>query len=286
MTTTNVEAAAGFDLALVQMRVDSGDVAANQARAVERIAAAAGGGAAVVVLPEALPVGWTDPRAAELAQPVPHGTFTSAVRQAASDAGVYVCSGVVERADDGAVYNAALLIAPDGAVLLHHRKINELDIGHQYYAQGDRLAVARTPIATFGVAICADAYAHDNVITHTLALMGADVILSPSAWAVPGDHDHEREPYGDLWVNAYRPVCVEHRIWIAGASNVGPITAGPWTGRRCIGCSLLMDPDGQAVITGPYGVNAEAILHHRVEPRRRSRPWYHPPDRWFQPTQA
>ena len=51
---------------------------------------------------------------------------------------------------------------------------------------------------------------------------------------------------------------------IAGASNVGPITAGPWAGRRCTGCSVLMNPNGEAVITGPYGADAEAILHHRV----------------------
>lgn len=276
----------GFGLALVQMRVDAGDVDANQARAVKRIGEAAGDGAQVVVLPEALPLGWTDPSAAALAQAVPDGPFTAALRAAAREGGVYVCSGVVERAPDGTVYNAAVLIGPGGDVLIHHRKINELDIGHPYYAQGDRLAVVRTPLGTFAVAICADAYARDNVITHSLALMGAEVILSPSAWAVPADHDHEREPYGELWVNAYRPVCVEHGIWIAGASNVGPITSGPWAGRQCIGCSLLMDPDGNAAVTGPYGVDAEAIVHHHVRPRLRPRPWYHPPDRWFRPGSA
>jgi len=44
-----------------------------------------------------------------------------------------------------------------------------------------------------------------------------------------------------------------------------------------------MDPDGQPVVVGPYGEDAEAILHHRVEPKRTARPWHHPPDRWFRP---
>jgi hypothetical protein len=43
-------------------------------------------------------------------------------------------------------------------------------------------------------------------------------------------------------------------------SNVGPITAGPWQGRKCIGNSLLIGPDGNAVLTGPHGESAETIL--------------------------
>lgn len=53
--------------------------------------------------------------------------------------------------------------------------------------------------------------------------------------------------------------------------------------RLCIGRSLLVDPSGRAVVTGPYGPEAEAVLLHDVEPVVRARPWHHPPDRWFRP---
>jgi predicted amidohydrolase len=98
------------------------------------------------------------------------------------------------------------------------------------------------------------------VISRTLGLMGADIILSPSAWAVPAEHDHVREPYGQLWLDNYGPVARDFRLWIAGVSNVGPLTAGPWQGRKCIGCSLLVGPDGKQVLIGPYGEQAEALL--------------------------
>jgi len=94
--------------------------------------------------------------------------------------------------------------------------------------------------------------------------MGADVILSPCAWAVPADHDNIKEPYGQLWLDNYCPVAREFGLWIAGVSNVGPITDGPWRGRKCIGSSLLIGPAGAVALKGPYGGDAEAVLHARV----------------------
>jgi predicted amidohydrolase len=100
--------------------------------------------------------------------------------------------------------------------------------------------------------------------------MGADVILSPSAWAVPADYDNERTPYGAEWLDCYVPVAREFGLWVAGVSNVGPVSAGPWAGRRCIGCSLVIGPDGRQVLKGPYGQDAETVLYADVTPHRRA----------------
>jgi hypothetical protein len=74
--------------------------------------------------------------------------------------------------------------------------------------------------------------------------MGADVILSPSSWAVPPDHDNAKEPYGDIWNQVYEPVAKEFKMWIIGVSNVGLVTDGPWKNWNCIGCSLVINPNG------------------------------------------
>jgi len=246
-------------LALVQMLVRGGDKAWNLAHAAEMVAAAARGGARMVVLPEAMPLGWTHPSARVLADPVPGGESFEHLRALARQHGVYLCAGLVER-DGGRIFNTAVLCGPGGELLLRHRKLNELDIAHDLYAPGDRLGVAETPWGRVGVMICADAFARGQVISRTLGLMGAGLILSPSAWAVPADHDQAREPYGQLWLDHYGPVARDFRLWIAGVSSVGPITAGPWAGRKCIGCSLVMDPLGRPAVRGPYGEAAEAIL--------------------------
>ena len=252
-----------FRLAMVQMRVDGGCRDANLARARERIAEAAREGAEVILLPEALTLGWTHPSAHEQAEPVPGGESCQRLAECARQHRVFICAGLVERAG-AQVFNAAVLLGPEGELLSHHRKINELEIGRSYYSLGDRLGVVRNALGCFGLMICADGFATGQVIARCLGLMGAEIILSPCAWAVPSDHDNQREPYGQLWRDNYGPVASDFRLWIAGASNVGPIVAGPWAGRKCIGCSLLVGPDGKEKLMGPYGEDAETILYARI----------------------
>lgn len=255
---------AKFKIAMAQMLVEGGRKNANLQRAGQRINEAAQNGAQIVILPEALNLGWTHPSAETEADAIPGGETCSRLCAAARANRVHVCAGLVEK-DGGKIFNSAVLIAPNGEILLVHRKLNELEIGHKFYAQGDRLTVAHTELGAIGVMICADAFAHGQVISRALGLMGADLILSPSAWAVPAGHDNTREPYGQLWLDNYQPVARDFHLWIAGVSNVGPITAGPWQGRQCIGCSLLVGPDGKQVLMGPYGAQAEALLFADIQ---------------------
>ncbi|BCS33750.1 beta-alanine synthetase [Luteitalea sp. TBR-22] len=246
-------------LALAQLRIVPGEREATLARALARIDEAAAAGADLVLLPEALPLGWMAPDSARLADAIPDGPTCAAFRAAARRAGVWVCSGIVERAE-AAVYNAAVLIDDTGVVRLHHRKINELDIAAGTYARGDRLGVTESPWGRLGLLICADAFAEGEVISRTLARMGARLLLSPCAWAVPPDHDNAATPYGELWRRCYGAVARDEHVWVAGASNVGPITAGAWAGHACIGCSLVVAPSGTSVLQGPYGADADALL--------------------------
>ena len=246
------------------MLVEGGRKEANLQRALDRIGEAAARGAHVVVLPEAMNLGWTHPSARTEADQIPDGHACARLREAARKNNVYVCAGLVERARDS-IYNAAVLIDPQGEIILHHRKLNELEIAHESYAKGDRLAVARTPLGTMGVMICADAFARGQIVSRALGLMGADIILSPCAWAVPADHDNETDPYGRLWLDNYCPVARDFKLWIAGVSNVGWLTDGPWKGRKCIGCSLVVGTDGQPILVGPYGHDADTILYAGIE---------------------
>jgi len=250
---------------MAQMLVEGGQKGRNLERAARMIAEAASAGAEVVLLPEAINLGWTDPLAATEAEAIPGGETCALLSELAREHNLHICAGIVERSGEK-VFNAAILAGPAGDVLAHHRKLNELQIAHSYYAQGDRLSVADTRHGKLGVMICADAFAKDQVVTRTLALMGAQVVLSPCAWAVPAEHDNLKEPYGKLWRDSYSPVAREFGLWIAGCSNVGWLTAGPWKGRKCIGSSLLVAPSGDVAQTGPYGEAAETILYAEVAP--------------------
>jgi predicted amidohydrolase len=257
-----------FRLAVCQMKVEGGNREANLARAGEMISEAAAGGARLILLPEAMDLGWTHPSALTEAQPVPGGSTFMFLSRAAKDHKVYICSGLIEKAGDR-VYNAAVIIDPKGDLILLHRKINELDIGHPYYALGDRLNVCETELGTLGLMICADAVAEGYVLTRSLAYMGADVILSPSSWAVPAAHDNRTQAYGGMWEDAYKPVARDFRVWIASCSNVGWMTGGPWDGWKGIGCSMVIGPGGVDVLHAPYGVDADTLLFVDIRPEPR-----------------
>ena len=89
------------------------------------VAGAAARDCRVVVLPECLDLGWTDPSALESAAPIP-GPHSDRLAVAAREHAVYVAAGLVEAAGVHR-YNAAILLSPDGDIILRHRKINELD---------------------------------------------------------------------------------------------------------------------------------------------------------------
>ncbi len=256
---------ATLTLAMAQMRVDPARPDLNVPRAIDMIGRAAAAGCDAVVLPECLDVGWAAAEARALAQPVPGSAPYEALAAAARRHRVHVAAGLTERAGP-LVYNAAVLLSPDGELLLKHRKINELDVGRAVYATGDSLAVARTPLGTIGLNICADNFADSIVLAHAQARMGARLLLSPSAWAVDADHDNAADPYGPFWLRPYRHVAALYRMPVVGVSNVGPITSGGWAGRRCIGCSLAVGPDGQLLAQGPYDKEALLVVRIPIEP--------------------
>lgn len=242
---------------MAQLRVVGGDIAGNLAGAARMIADAATLGGQVVVLPECLDVGWTHPDTPRLASPIP-GPVTQALGAAADRAGIWVVAGLAER-EGAQVYNSAVLLDPGGRVVLRHRKIHELALARHLYQVGDSLAVARTSLGTIGLAICADLFPSHVALGHALARMGAGVILSPCAWAVPATHDQTRQPYGALWLESYGALARESNVGVVGVSSVGPLEAGPWAGRRCIGCSLAMGPGGTVLDRAPYGEQAECL---------------------------
>lgn len=254
-------AATPVTVGMAQMHVEPGHPEANLQRAERFIADAAHAGCDLVVLPECLDLGWCSATARHAAQPMP-GPHTQRLADAARRYRIFIAAGLVERAGQQ-LYNAAVLISDQGHLLLQHRKINEIDAAAGLYATGDRLGVAHTRLGCIGLNICADNLPgpHDGGlhIGHTLAAMGAQIIVSPSAWAVPTDHDNRTAPYGGLWRAAYGQLAAAHGLPVVGVSHVGWVADGPWTGWPVIGASLAMAGDGQVAAQCDYGAHAEQL---------------------------
>jgi predicted amidohydrolase len=245
-------------IGMAQMLVVPGAIDENLARAEAMIRAAGRDGCSIVVLPECLDVGWTSSSARRLAQPIP-GQVTGRLSDAASAAGIAVVAGVTEK-DGDRLYNSAILVGADGELLSTHRKINEIDFARELYSPGTSLQVVTTDRVAIGVSICADNAFSSLALGRALAAMGADILLSPCAWAVPPGFDNTVRAYGDEWVTAYGALALETGMPVVGVSSVGPVVGGTWDGWRCIGSSLAVGSDGRVIVQAPFSRHEETLV--------------------------
>ena len=247
-----------IQLGLGQLLVEGGEPARNLARAVDLIAQAAAQKCDLVLLPETLDFAWTHPSALYEAQPIP-GPFSEQLCQAAAKHGIYVCAGLTERAPDGRNYNAALLIDPQGNILLKYHKINLLAVELPFYAVGQTLNVVDTPLGKIGVNICADNYLDGLPIGHTLARMGAEFILAPASWTVDYSVTEEHDPYQEKWEKPFSQLARLYNVVVASTTSVGYIVGGPYEGKKSVGCSLAVDAHGVQA-RGPFNEFASELV--------------------------
>jgi len=224
------------------MLVEGGEPRRNLIRAEEMIGQAALKGCDLILLPECLDLGWTHPSALHEAMPIP-GLFSDRLCDCAKRNHIYVCAGLTEKLDN-TVYNAAILINSEGEIILKYHKINVLAVGQKFYAIGQSLSVVDTSFGKIGVNICADNYVDGLPIGHTLARMGAQIILSPSSWTVDYSTDETHDPYREKWIQPYSILAKMYDLVLVGTTSVGYIVGGPYEGKKMVGCSLAMDKQG------------------------------------------
>lgn len=246
-------------VAMAQMKVVGGAYKQNMNRAVSMVTTASENKCDIVILPECSDLGWTFPDAPKLALSIP-GKFSNILCKCAYDLKIHIVAGLTEN-DDGNIYNSAVLISPEGEILLKHRKINILEIAQNIYSTGNSLSVTDTVLGKIGINICADNFPNSLALGHSLFRMGADMLLSPTSWAVKTDEEAEKSPLGlTMWRKSYTTLAYFYNAAVFGVSNVGYIDAGVWKGKKCIGNSLAVGCDGNILAEGPYGVDAEELI--------------------------
>lgn len=240
-----------------QLLVEGGEPERNLQRAAQMVREAKEKACDLVLLPECLDLAWTHPSAASEAQPIP-GPHSDKLCQNAKENNIYVCAGLTEK-HKAQIYNSAILIDSHGEIILKYRKINVLDVGQQYYSIGDSLSVVKTPLGIIGVNICSDNYWEGICLGHSLARMGAQIILSPSSWTVDYSLTEGEDPYGEKWIKPYSTLAKFYNLVIVGTTSVGVIVGGPYEGRKMVGCSLAVG--SSSIITrGKYNEFASELI--------------------------
>ena len=167
--------------AAVQFNHAPGDKAANLLTVKAFVEQAASRRVQLIVFPEMCITGYwhvrklTRRQIDDLAEPVPSGPSTRQLLSWAAEKDMTIGAGLIERGDDGQLYNAYVVAMPDGQFACH-RKLH--CFVSQHMASGDQFTVFDTPHGCrVGVLICYDNNIGENV--RITALQGAEILLAP-----------------------------------------------------------------------------------------------------------
>jgi predicted amidohydrolase len=168
-------------VAAVQFQHAPGDKSYNLGRIRQFVALAARSGVEIIAFPEMCLTGYWHVRKLSreavdaLAESVPEGASSRELLRLAREHGITIGAGLIERADDGRLYNAYVVAMPDGRWGLH-RKLHSFE--HEAISDGDHYTVFDTPHGCrVGVLICYD----NNIVENAraTALLGAEILLAP-----------------------------------------------------------------------------------------------------------
>jgi predicted amidohydrolase len=174
----------------------------------------------------------------EVAEPL-DGPRISALRELAADLGVWLIPGsVCELGAGGELFNTALALSPEGALVASYRKIFPWR-PYEPFDAGDRFVTFEMPgIGRAGFSICYDAWFPE--VTRHLAWMGAEVVLN-LVKTTTCDRTQE--------IVLARANAIVNQVFVVSINCAGPIGTGQ---------SLIVDPEG-LVRTATVGTEATVL---------------------------
>ena len=238
-------------IAAVQMDIALGEVANNLQAIVQRMEEAVGNGASVLVFPECCVTGYcfdSLEEARTFGEPVP-GQSTAMLAEACQRLQCHVIVGMLEQGEGDALYNAAVLIGPQG-VVASYRKAHLPFLGvDRFTTPGNRaFQIAEAGELRVGMNICYDATFPEAA--RVLMLEGADLIALPTNWP-PGS-----EAAADYVINAR---ALENKLYYAAVNRVGVER-----GFEFIGKSRICGPSGETLAEACH--RDEVILYAEIDP--------------------
>jgi len=229
-------------IALCQIFILDGDREGNFLRMENAIREAKEQQAEVICFPETSLLGWVNPEAHQRACAIP-GEDSQRLGKLAKKYEVFLCAGLAEKEGDK-LYDSAILMDPQGQILLKHRKINLLtELMNPPYTPGENIQVVQTPFGRVGILICADTFRDD--LLSRIAKLKPDILLVPYGWAA---EETQWPEHGESLENIVRNAAQQTRSAVIGTDSVGAITHGPWEGRIFGGQSLAVDKNGRVLV--------------------------------------
>jgi len=199
----------------------------------------------IALFPESSILGWENPEAHRMAEPIP-GKDSDRIQVLARKHHLMIAIGLDEK-DGDKLYDSAILIDKTGKLLWKHRKINVLaELMKPPYSQGrpQDIGVVDTEFGRLAVLICADTFT--DAYLERLKALKPDLMLVPYGWAAPNDQwpEHSKQLESLVKRRAAQVECP-----MAGVDLVGEMTHGPWQGQTYGGSSFVADATGKILLT-------------------------------------
>ncbi|HEY1952289.1 MAG TPA: nitrilase family protein [Gemmatimonadaceae bacterium] len=256
-------------VAAVQFAHRPGDKAYNLGRVRDFVGEAARAGVEIIAFPEMCLTGYWHVRklpredVESLSEAVPGGPSTIELLRLSRQNGMTIGAGLIEKADDGKLYNAYVVAMPDGRWVVH-RKLHVFV--SRFLSEGDSYTVFDTPHGCrVGVLICYD----NNIVENAraTALLGAEVLLAPhqtggcnsvsphgmkpvdqEIWRRRGEDPRACEaelcgPKGRGWLMRWLPSRAhDNGMFLVFSNGIGPDDDEIRTGN-----AMVLDPYGEVI---------------------------------------
>jgi predicted amidohydrolase len=258
-----------FLVAAAQM-TSTADRARNLDAAIRLVQGAAERGAKLVGLPENFSFMGRDEERIAGAETL-EGPTIAALREVARRRGVFVLAGsIAEKVDEpGKTANTSVLVADDGSIAGHYRKIHLFDVaipdGARYaesetVAPGSRAVVLPTALGRIGLSVCYDLRFPE--LYRRLADEQADILCIPAAFTLYTGKDH--------WEVLIRARAIENLAYALAPAQVGRHSAN----RVTFGNAMVVDPWGVVLARCPdgEGVCVAPVSRARLTQVRRELP--------------
>ncbi len=184
----------------------------------------------LILFPELVTTGYEcGVRFVELAERVP-GPTVNLLTQWAGEFGVYVAAGLVAKEKvESILYNAAVLIGPDGEMLGQYNKIHLRGEERLAFRPGFRPVIWETELGLVGMMLGWDLAFPEAA--RSLALEGAELLLVGANWEAPN---------ADEWQTYIKARAYENSVFIVGANRIGQEYSYEFAGH-----SMIVGPRGR-----------------------------------------
>lgn len=210
----------------------------------------------LVVFPELITTGYEcGMRFTDLAERVP-GPTVNLLAQRAADFSTHIAFGMVTKERvESIIYNAAILIGPDGELIGQYHKVHLRGEERLAFRPGFRYPVFETRFGQVGFLIGWDLAFPE--VARSLALDGAELLIVCANWAHPDVEE---------WRTYVLARALENALFVAATNRVGEEYTYSF-----FGDSMVVGPRGELYASVEQGVEGYAVARIDLDNVRRYR---------------